>query len=276
LFSLLKIIVSVCVVFVYVEAYAGDPFSLKAGARETGMARVCIINNDQWSSFNNPAALAFNKDCSFGFNYENRFGVSELSTRTAGLVLPSGTVSLGAVYSYFGYSDFRRQMVGISCGMPLSGIISAGVQIDYYSEKTAGEYQNNQIVTCEAGVIVKASEKVKLTIHVFNPVPNSVRKKDMPTSLKIGAMVNLNKELSAGVETAFSTGEMLILRTGFEYEAAKRFLIRGGFSTENNSFCFGVGCLAGRAKVDIGFATHERLGITTAISVIFSIQPLSK
>lgn len=273
MFSLLKIIVSICVVFVSVEANAGDPFSFKAGARETGMARACIVNSGPWSSFNNQAALAFNKSYSFGFNYENRFGISELGTRTAGLVMPAGKVSLGGVYSYFGYSDFRRQMVGLACGMPLSRLISAGVQIDYYSQKTTGEYQNSQILTCEAGIIVNASEKVKLSMHVFNPVPNSIRKSDLATSLNIGAMVSLNKELSAGVETSFSSGEKLILRTGFEYEAVKNFMVRGGFSSENNSFCFGVGYMAGPAKVDIGFATHERLGITSAVSVIFEFKP---
>ena len=271
MFSLLKIIVSFCVVFLSLEVYAGDPFAIKAGARETGMARVCIISSDPWSAFNNQAALAFNKSCSFGFNYENRFGVSELSTRTAGLVLPAGRVSLGAAYSYFGFSDFRRQMVGLACGMPLSKIISAGIQIDYFSEKTAGEYQNNQIVTCEAGIIVNASEKVKIAIHVFNPVPNSLRKSDLTTSLNIGGMIRLTKELSGGVETAFSAGEKLVLRTGFEYEAAKKFMLRGGFSTENDSYCFGLGYVAGPVKIDIGFATHERLGITSAVSVIFEM-----
>jgi hypothetical protein len=272
LFSLLKIIVSLCVVFVSFEASAGDPFCYKAGARETGMARVCIITSDPWSSFSNQAALAFNKSVSFGVNYENRFAISELGTRIAALILPAGTVSLGAVYSYFGYSDFRRQLVGIACGMPLSRIISAGIQIDYFSEKTIGEYQNSQIVTCEAGVIVNASEKVKLTMHVFNPVPNSLRKSDMSTSLNVGAMVTLNKELSAGIETVIGTGQKLILRTGFEYEVAKKFIVRGGFSSENNSFCFGFGYEAGPAKVDIGFATHERLGFTSSISIIFDLK----
>lgn len=271
MFSLLKIIVSFCVVFVSVEAYAGDPYSYKAGARETGMARVCITNSDPWTSFNNQAALAFNKSYSFGFNYENRFGVSELGTRTAALIMPAGKVSLGAVYSYFGYSDFRRQTVGLACGMPLSNIVSAGIQIDYFSEKTTGEYQNSQVLTCETGIIVNASEKVKISLHLFNPVPNSMRKSDLSTSMNIGAMVNLNKELSAGVETAFCSGGRLILRTGFEYEAVKNFMVRGGFSSEDNSFCFGLGYMAGPAKVDIGFASHERLGITSAVSVIIGI-----
>ena len=68
------------------------------------------------------------------------------------------------------------------------------------------------------------------------------------------------------------TGHKLVLRTGFEYEAAKKFLIRGGFSTENSSFCFGVGYHGEPAMIDFGFSTHDRLGITSSVSLVFEIK----
>lgn len=272
MFSLQKIIVSSCVVFLSVKGFAGDPFRIMAGARQSGMAHVCVMNIDLWSSFYNQASLALNKSFSFGFNYENRFSIKELGTRTAGVTIPAGRVSLGAVYSHFGYSDFRRQMIGLACGMPLSNNTVAGVQIDYFSEKTTGEYNNNQMITCEAGIIITASENVKIGMHVFNPVPNSIRKSDMSTGLRVGAGVNLSKWLFAGVETEMSTGHKLVMRTGFEYEVANKFLVRGGFSTENSSFCFGVGYRDGPVIIDFGFSTHDRLGITSSVSVIFTIK----
>jgi hypothetical protein len=272
LFSLQKIIVSSCVVFLSVKVFAGDPFRPLAGARQAGMAHVSVMNIDLWSSFHNQAALALNKSSSFGFNYENRFSIKELGTRTAGITIPAGRISLGAFYSHFGYSDFRRQMIGLACGMPLSDIIVAGVQIDYFSERTTGEYNNNQMITCEVGIIVTTSENLKIGIHVFNPVPNSIRKSDMPTGLRVGAGLNLSKGLFAGVETEMITGHKLILSTGFEYEAAEKFIVRGGFSTENSSFCFGVGYRVGQAMIDFGFSTHDRLGITSSVSVIFELK----
>jgi hypothetical protein len=272
LFSLQKIIVSSFVVFLSVKGFAGDPYTLSAGARQTGMAQVCIMNNDFWSSFHNQAGLAFNKTFSFGLNYENRFCIKELGTRSAAMTICEGSVSTGAVYSHFGYSDFRRQMTGLACGMPISKIIAAGVQIDYFSERTTGEYNNNQMLTCEAGIIVTASENVNIGVHVFNPIPNSVRKSDMPTGLNAGAGIHLSKELFAGLETEMSTGHNLVIRAGFEYEAVKKFMVRGGFSTENNSLCFGFGHLVGPVMIDFGFATHEQLGITSSVSVIFKIN----
>ena len=40
----------------------------------------------------------------------------------------------------------------------------------------------------------------------------------------------------------------------------KNLRIRGGFSSENTSFSFGIGYLLKSAQLDLGFATHETLG----------------
>jgi hypothetical protein len=272
LFPLQKIIVSGFVLFLSVNGYAGDPYCRITGARETGMANVFNIHTDTWSGFSNQANLAFNESLSFGFNYENRFGIPELGTRSAGAVFPAGRLSIAGAYSYFGFSDFRREMIGLACGMPLSEMIAAGVQIDYFSEKTTGEYDNNQSVTCEAGIIISTSESVKIGLHLFNPVPNSIRRTDMPAGLKAGVALNLNKEFSAGFETGIRTGEKLFIRTGFEYLVVEKFRVRAGFSSENNSFCFGFGYRFKPITMDFGFATHDRLGITSSVSMIITIK----
>lgn len=272
MFSLQKIIVSGFIFFLSLNGYAGDPYFRTAGAREAGMANVFVINTDIWSGFDNQANLAFTKSLCIGFNYENRFGIAELSTRSAAAVVPFGRGSFAAGYSHFGFSDFRREMIGLAYGMPLSEIIAAGVQIDYFSERTSGEYNNNQSVTCEAGIIISTSENVRIGIHLFNPVPNSLRKTDMPSGLKAGVALNLNKEFSAGFETGITTGQKLWLRTGFEYAVAEKFLFRGGFTTENTSFCFGMGFRTRPVIIDFGFATHEKLGITSSVSISFTIK----
>jgi len=274
LFSLQKISVSVCLAILSASVFGGDPYRSAAGAREEGMAYVCVMKSDLWSTFQNQAGLAFNKAMSFGFNYENRFSIKELGTRSVALVIPAGKASIGTVYSHFGYSDFKREMVGIACGLPLSDKIAAGVQIDYFSERTSGEYFNNQLLTCEAGIQVSASEYLKFGIHIFNPVPNHMRKTEMPSNLRIGAGLNLNKDLFTGIEAEMSTGQKLNVRTGFEYEAVKGFWLRGGFSTSGSRFSFGMGYRAKPAMIDVAFSTHERLGITSSVSIIFVIRKI--
>ena len=270
--SLLKISVSSIFLFLHLTVSGGIPYGISAGAGEAGMGYVCVMKKGFWSSFHNQASLAFNNSYSFGFNYENRFGIKELGTRTIGLLIPAGKASVGAAYSHFGYSDFKREIAGLACGMKLSDKISAGVQVDYFSERTSGEYSNRQSVTFETGLIVSPSENIRIGIHLFNPVPNSIRKTYLPTTLRIGAGTDLSKALFAGIEAEMVSGSKLIIKTGFEYEAAKSLWLRAGFSTCNNSFCFGSGYQSKFVMIDLGFTTHERLGVTSSVSMIFKIH----
>lgn len=236
------------------------------------MGSVCIIRPGFWNSFSNQALLAYNTSFSAGLDYENRFNIAELGTRNAGIIIPAGKAALGIVYSHFGYSCFTRSSAGLACGITLGEKITAGVQIDYFYEKASGEYSNNQSVTFEGGVSFRPSEKVMVGIHLFNPLPNSLRSTMMPSSLRAGAGVELSKTLFAGAEVEMNSGESLIVRTGLEYEVLKTLWLRGGFSTENTSFTFGLGYFLKSFRIDLGFATHEKLGITSSASIIFKIK----
>ncbi len=270
--SLHKISVSVLYLFLALTASGSDLYIPSAGAGEAGMGYACIMRNGFWSSFHNQASLAYNNSLSFGFNYENRFSIRELGTRSVGLVIPSDRASIGVIYSHFGYTDFRREMTGLACGIKLSDKISAGVQVDYFSEKTSGEYANIQSVTCEMGLIVLPTESIRIGIHLFNPLPNSIRKNQMITGLRVGTGVNLNSLLFATIEAEMVSGSKLNIKTGFEYEVAKKFWLRSGFNTDYNSFSFGLGYLLKIAQIDIGFSTHEKLGVTSSVSIIFKIH----
>jgi hypothetical protein len=272
LYSLHRIIVSVLLFSLFLTAYCGNPFLNSAGAGEAGMGSVCIMKTGFWSSFHNQALLAYNKSFTTGLNYENRFNLLELGTRTAGLTIPAGKTSLGIIYSHFGYSDFKRSMFGLACGMPLGENLSAGVQIDYFLENASGDYENHHAATCEAGIYFRPSEKVSVGVHIFNPVPNSLRKTIMPSSIRAGAGIELSKVLFAGAEAEMSSGEKLIIRTGFEYEVLKKLSLRGGFSSENTSFTFGLGYLLKSLRIDLSFASHEKLGITSNASLVFTIK----
>ena len=251
---------------------AGDPYLITAGAGEAGLGYTCVMKTGFWSSFHNQASLADYKSVAFGFNYEDRFGIAELSTRSAGIIIPAGKPSLGVLYSDFGYSDFNRKMAGLACGMSLSEKIAAGIQIDYFSEQTTGEYYNNQLITFEAGILLSPSDNIRLGIHLFNPLPGSLRKSYVPSAIRAGAGIYLSRMLFAGAEADMSTENKLILRTGFEYEAAKRLWLRGGFCTDNTSFSFGLGYHLNFVQVDIGFVTHVKLGVSSSASLIFKIK----
>ena len=243
-----------------------------AGAAEAGINYSCIMKSGFWSSFHNQALLPLNDTKSLGLNYQNRFNISELGTRSAGLIIPAGKACLGALYSHFGYKDLIRHTAGLACGLKLSEKISAGVQVDFFCEKTSGEYNERRSLTFEAGLLILPSDKIRIGLHLFNPVPNSLRKSYLPSSIRAGAGINLSRVLFACAEAEMSTGRSLALKTGFEYEPGKNLRLRGGFSTENNSFSFGIGYILKSVQLDFGFTTHERLGVTSSVSIIFKIK----
>jgi hypothetical protein len=156
--------------------------------------------------------------------------------------------------------------------MQLSEQISAGIQIDYYAVRTCNKFANYQSLTFEMGILIHPSDNISAGIHLFNPVPNSLRKSFLPSSLTACVGIELNKLLLAAAELTMSYGKPLVIRMGFDYEAVKNLHIRGGFASENTSFSFGAGLTVHAVIIDIGFATHERLGVTTAVSLTFLLR----
>jgi hypothetical protein len=272
LYSLHKIPVSVLFIFLFSTASGSDPYLFTAGAAEAGMNYSCVMRSGFWSSFHNQALLQLNNTASLGLNYQNRFNISELGTTSAAIIIPSGKACFGALYSHFGYKDFTRHTAGLACGLRLSEKILAGVQTDFFFEKTSGEFNERRSLTFEAGLIIIPSEKIRIGLHLFNPVPNSLRKSYLPSSLRAGAGIYLSRLLFACAEAEISTGRIFTLKTGFEYGSGKNFRLRGGFSSENTSFSFGIGYILKSAQIDLGFTTHERLGVTSSISIIFKLK----
>ncbi len=272
LYSLHKISVSLLLVFLFLKSSGIEGYRYSAGAPESGMAGSCVMKPDFWSSFYNQASLSFIKTRTFGINYENRFCLKELGTGTAGLIFPSGRATLGAVYNHFGYKDFRRQSAAIACGLKLSGKMSAGIQIDYFRESFPGTENKTNSVTFEGGLLFDVAENIRLGMHVFNPVPNSLRKNSLHSGLSAGAGIQLNRLFFASAEVDMVTGRKIVFMTGIEYSAAESIRIRGGFRSENNSFSFGFGYEYRHVRLDLGFASHDRLGITSSASIIFQLK----
>lgn len=272
MFSLHKISVSVLLFLLSHASLGIDRFSFTAGAAEAGAGYACISKTGFWSSFHNQAVLAYHKSIKAGVNYENRFGLKETGVRTAGVAVAVNNASVAGVFSHFGYSDFSRSFAGIACGLALSGKVAAGVQIDYFLERMAGEYRNNHYVSFETGVLIAVTDDISAGIHLFNPVPNSLRKTGMPSRLRACANIKMNSSLVTGIAAEISTGEKISIKTGFEYEFAGNLFLRGGFCTEPASFSMGLGYIMKSLTTDISFASNERLGVTSSVSLIFIIR----
>lgn len=270
--ALQKIKISLLFLVLSIAVQAQNPYRLAAGARQTGLAYTSVATEGFWASFHNQGALGLERKLSFGLNHESRFGIAELSNKTFGLILPTGRGALGAVYSYYGYSEYNRHTMGLSYGLMIGKKLSAGVQTDLYSTRQAGNYENTNELTFEAGILFLPVQSLKIGLHVYNPLPNSLRNNDLPTVIKLGTAYKFSSLFMAAIELeALSTGSNVV-RFGMEYEALTNLYLRGGVLTNPFGFSFGAGYSGRIFQLDIGFITHENLGLTPSLSLVLFLK----
>ena len=267
--SLQKIAVSG--IFVLWSSFAGSisPGRPVAGAGDAGMSFAGMMKPGVWSSFQNQALLPLLDRAAFAFSFENRFGLKELTSRSVCLTIPSGHAAAGMFYSRYGSPDFRRETTGLAAGVMLGPNLSAGVETDLFIAHSAGDYRDYYLISFQGGLLFSIRKNVSAAIHIFNPIPNIIRKSALPSAISAGAGIRINSDLFAGLVAEMITGSEICLRTGFEYTAGKKFKIRGGYSSSGPSFSLGAGWSAGPALLDIAFVTHPQLGITPSLSVSF-------
>lgn len=249
-----------------------NPYRLSAGAREVGLSYTTTATTGFWTSFHNQASLGFINKLSLGINQDNRFGLSELSNKTFGFILPTGHGSLGAVYSYYGYTDYNRHSAGLAYGMKLGRMLSLGIQADLFSTRAITDYENTNELTCEIGALFKPFKGLTIGLHTFNPLPNSLREFDMPTVITMGAGYVFSDIFLIAFDLESSSTGHNNLRMGMEYQAYGNFYVRGGLMTNPSGISFGFGYSGDIFQGNIGFITHENLGLTPSLSIVIFIN----
>lgn len=235
------------------------------------MGSVCNYRGTLWSALSNPAILAGMKNITTGINYENRFLVRELAIKSVGVIFPSGRSSLGFTALHSGLPDYRIFYGAAACGLQLSEKLSAGARIDLFSIRTYDNFDNIFSIAGELAFAFSPSAGRYAGVSIFNPIPARLRRNDIPSAIRIDGGLLLNENLYTAAGIVFCTDKAPQLRTGFEYSGVKKITIRAGFSTENTSFSFGLGCMTGPLLLDIGFRSHIRLGISSSISLTYNI-----
>jgi hypothetical protein len=252
--------------------HSQNPYRLSAGARQVGLAYASSSTTGFWTSFHNQASLAHMRKLSIGINQDNRFGLAELSNKTFGFILPSGHGSLGAVYSYYGYTDYSLHTVGLAYGMKLGSILSVGVQADLFSAKGEIDYEYTNELSFQIGALIKPAKGLSIGLHVFNPLPNIERQLEIPSVITLGVGYLFSGTFYTGVDLESSNSGHNNLRLGMEYQAYENFFIRGGLMSNPRGGTFGFGYSGRIFQGNIGFITHENLGLTPSLSLVIYIR----
>ena len=239
------------------------------GARSQSLGNSTGASISFWNIINNPSATAFLDNSSIGIDVRNNFMIKELSSATLALLLPINNYgSFGVYFQRFGYSTFNENNLAISYSKKLSLSTSASVQISDNIQNIKGEeYQSTEHeVGFNIGLFTKLNDNIHLASY-YNYQKN-VTDADIKNIQELSMALSWFpiSELNILMEISKRTNTDISLRGGIEYKILKRISARVGVSSEPFSVALGLGIMFNNLDIDISFANHQYLGMTSDIS----------
>jgi len=234
----------------------------------TSIALTSVADTHTWSPFNNPAMLGYLVSPEFAIQFENRYLLSELSTKSVQLALPTALLNTGISFSHFGYSLYHEMLLGIAFARNFSDKFALAVQFNYYTAYFSASNAYHGAFLPQIGLSVRFSKVFSLGFNTFNPFQTNIETefvvKRVPTIFSIGTeyffspdfvwRTQLEKEVSSNYRGAM----------GFEYQLLKNFEFKvGAYGSDYLVPCLGIGFITGAFLVDLNCELHPLLGLNT-------------
>ena len=241
------------------------------GARSRAMSHASVAFSDTWASFNNQAGIADINSITAGFFYESRYSLDELSLCAGTVIFPIHFGSFGLSLYQFGINEFKEQKIALAFAKQLSKRCHAGIQMDYFSYHLPENENPADFSTFEAGIIFRATDKLLLGAHVFNPVLKGYNYPSCTIPalmiLRAGGQYAFDEMVLLAFEAEKDTEHPFLLKTGLEFKPVKSLALRMGLSGNPFNYTAGLGYQFSMFSADIAFGYHNNLGITPSVSV---------
>lgn len=261
---------AVVLLFVTLTAgiHAGEPIYVPHGAGELGLAFASTAQPGHWSCFHNQALLTARTGTSAAIALETRFMLPALSSKALSAVITGTAAPLGVIITHYGNGDYYRIFSGIGSAVTLAPGFAIGVQVDYITERGAGDYRDVSHVTFETGVTALITPELKVGMHILNPL---TALNSLPSSVNAAFCWEQSDDLSFMAELSKVTDEPLSLHAAISWNIMDKLVIRSGYMSSPLSFAFGVGCRSGSLLTDAGFLINSVAGITSSVSFTWTI-----
>ncbi|MCF6240061.1 MAG: hypothetical protein L3J74_01800 [Bacteroidales bacterium] len=255
-------------------------FSLKSqvdffGGRAIGVSNASLTYQDNWAQLNNQAGLSSLEDITVSVGFTNSYFIKELGTNTIAMGLPTKSGVFGLNYTYFGYSKFNQNKIGLAYAMQLGKRISAGMQINYLYTHIEGEYGASGVAYGEIGLLTQPIDNFFIAAHISNFWRSKYTDYTdiyIPMIFRVGAGYLLYEKALLSVEFEKDIEQDLIFKSGLEFDLDKQFFFRFGMATNPMIFSFGFGYQIKTFKADIAFSKHPVLGYSPAISLNYAFK----
>jgi len=238
----------------------------------TSIAQTSVADSHHWTAFSNPAILGYVQNAELGIQFENRYLISELSTKSVQVVLPSNLANTGLSFSHFGYSLYHEMMFGVGFARNFSDKFAMGVQFNYYTAYFSASNSYRSALFPQVGLSVKLSPNFSLGFNAFNPFQTNIQTdltfKRLPSIFSLGSEYYFSPEFAWRTQIDKEVSSNYRFATGFEYLMLQNFTIKlGAYNTDYLVPCIGFGFNAGSFLFDLNCELHPLLGLNSMAAV---------
>jgi hypothetical protein len=248
---------------------AGEPLFVPHGAGAMGMGFAVTASPGHWNCFHNQALLTAAPATSFSASLENRFMIPAMSSKAISAVLAVRSAPLGIVATHYGNADYNRIFTGIGSAVRITDGLSLGLQVDFISEHSIGEYRDLSHLTFETGLTCTLSSSLTMGVHLFNPL---AALNTLPSSIEAGLHWQQSDDFSLVTGTSKVSGEPLSVQCGLSWNVMNKLVIRTGYMSSPSAFSFGIGFRTGTVQADTGFLLNGTTGLTSSLSIIWTMK----
>lgn len=241
-----------------------------AGARGLSMGQTGAAATDVNSIFSNEAGLGFFEGFGVTIFAEKRFLTSEINNVHLGLLKSTKAGTFGLEASYFGFSEYSEQILGLAYARKLIARLSIGAQIKYLGIQIP-EYGRKNTFTFDFGLIGKLFNNFYVGSHVFSPIPVEITDgEDLPTILSLGFSYQISPKLTAAMEVEKDIDFDPSFKAGIDYKISQPISLRLGICTNPTLITLGFGInLKNGLLFDLGSAYHSTLGLSPGVGISY-------
>lgn len=242
---------------------------LNNGPRLTALGNASVALEDVWSATANQAGLAGLEKPELSASYENRFGIQELSTKSAAFVLPIKNYVLAASFISYGVESYTESKTSLSLARKFGPKLHLALALNYHQIKI-NQYGNAQSFSFEAGVQYQLNKSLMLASHIANPNQSeysNLAEEVIPAHIQFGMSYLLSKQLILCTEIEKILDKEVDFKSGLEYQLADFLALRGGLNMNPFKQYFGFGLNYQKVKLDFAISSHPTLGYSPQISL---------
>ena len=236
----------------------------------TSIANASVAVQNDWSAFQNTAALAHIDKLELAMQYENHSMVKEMSWKSAQAGINAKYVNIGVSFSYFGYSLYNEMIAGVGFARNFSDKFSMGLQFNYYTAYfSAGEESRYRgALFPQAGISSHILPRLTIGFQAFNPFQAIIKtensQKRIPTIYSIGTNYEFSKNLVWLTQIDKEVSSDFRFATGFEYTMLRQLTVKlGAYGSDYLVPSIGFGLHLDKLHFNLNGELHPLLGLNT-------------